>query len=102
VKNKIAEEKGIKIEEADVREKARQVILEQFGGPGIAEQLGDKFDGIVSNYLAGKDGKGENYMRTYNQLRQDKIMGAIKENITIQEKKVSLEEFKKIADSHRH
>jgi len=30
--NKIAEEKGIKIEEADVREKARQVILEQFGG----------------------------------------------------------------------
>lgn len=102
VKNKIAEEKGIKIEDADVREKAKQVILEQFGGPGIAEQLGDKFDGIVSNYLAGKDGKGENYMRTYNQLRQDKIMSAIKENITIQEKKISLEEFKKLAESHRH
>jgi len=102
VKNKIAEEKGIKVEEADVREKAKQVILEQFGGPGIAEQLGDKFEGIVSNYLAGKDGKGENYMRTYNQLRHDKIMGVIKENITIQEKKVGLEEFKKIAESHRH
>ena len=102
VKNKIAEEKGIKIEEAEVREKAKQVILEQFGGPGIAEQLGDKFDGIVSNYLAGKDGKGENYMRTYNQLRHDKIMGVIKENITLQEKKVSLDEFKKIAESHRH
>lgn len=102
VKNKIAEEKEIKIEEHDVREKAKQVIIEQFGGPAIAEQLGDKFDGIVSNYLAGKDGKGENYMRTYNQLRHDRILGVIKENITIQEKNVSLEEFKKIAESHKH
>jgi trigger factor len=101
-KNKIAEEKEIKIEESDVREKARQVIQEQFGGPAIAEQLGDKFDGIVTNYLAGKDGKGENYMRTYNQLRQDRILGVIKENITIEEKMVSLEEFKRIAELHKH
>jgi len=40
----LLKKKGIKIEEADVREKAKQVILEQFGGPGIAEQLGDKFE----------------------------------------------------------
>ncbi len=102
VKNKIAEDKEIKIEEAEVREKAKLVILEQFGGPAIAEQLGDKFDGIVTNYLAGKDGKGENYMRTYNQLRHDKILGVIKENITIAEKGVSLEEFKRLAEAHRH
>ncbi len=102
IKNKIADEKEIKIEEADVREKAKQVILDQFGGAAIADQLGDKFDGIVSNYLAGKDGKGENYVRTYNQLRHDKILTVIKENITIQEKPVSLEEFKKIAESHKH
>lgn len=102
VKNKIAEEKGIKVEESEVREKAKQLILEQFGGPSIAEQLGDKFDAIVTNYLAGKDGKGENYMNSYNQIRHEKILNAIKENITIQEKKVSLEEFRKIAESHRH
>ena len=102
VKNKIAEEKRIKVEESEVREKAKQLILEQFGGPSIAEQLGDKFDAIVTNYLAGKDGKGENYMNSYNQIRHEKILNAIKENITIQEKKVSLEEFRKIAESHRH
>lgn len=102
VKNKIAEDNSIKVEEAEVREKAKQIISDQFGGPGIAEQLGDKFDGIVSNYLAGKDGKGENYLRTYNQLRNEKIMAVIKSGITINEKKVSLEEFKKIAESHRH
>jgi trigger factor len=102
VKNKIAEDHTIQIEEADVREKAKQIISEQFGGPAIAEQLGDKFDGIVTNYLAGKDGKGENYMRTYNQLRHEKIMAVIKSSITIVEKKVSLDEFKKIAESHQH
>jgi trigger factor len=102
VKNKIAEDNKINIEEAEVREKAKQIISEQFGGPQIAEQLGDKFDGIVSNYLAGKDGKGENYMRTYNQLRNEKIMTVILSNITVSEKKVSLDEFKKIAESHRH
>ncbi len=102
VKNKIAEDNNIKVEEADVREKAKQIIAEQFGGPGIVDQLGDKFDGIVSNYLAGKDGKGENYMRTYNQLRNEKIMAIITNNITITEKKVSLDEFKKLVESHKH
>jgi trigger factor len=102
VKNKIAEDNTLKVEEAEVREKAKQIISEQFGGPGIAEQLGDKFDGIVTNYLAGKDGKGENYMRTYNQLLNEKIMAVITNNITITEKKVSLDEFKKIAESHKH
>ncbi len=102
VKNKIAEEKEIKVEEVEVRAKAKQVILEQFGGPAIADQLGDKVDGIVNNYLAGKDGKGENYMRTFNQLRHEKIMGTIKENITVTEKKISLEEFNKIAEAHKH
>lgn len=102
VKNKITEDHAIKVEEIEVREKAKQLIAEQFGGPAIAEQLGDKFDGLVMNYLAGKDGKGENYLRTYDQLRHEKIMNLIKENITITEKKVSLDEFKKLAESHRH
>ncbi|MBS1680361.1 MAG: trigger factor [Bacteroidetes bacterium] len=102
VKNKIAEDQGIKIEEQEVREKAKQLILDQFGGQAIADQLGDKLNDIATNYLAGKDGKGENYMRTYNQLRHEKIMAVIKENITTVEKKVGLEEFRKIAESHRH
>jgi len=71
VKNKITEDHAIKVEEIEVREKAKQLIAEQFGGPAIAEQLGDKFDGLVMNYLAGKDGKGENYLRTYDQLRHE-------------------------------
>jgi len=102
IKNKIAEEKEIKVESDEVREKAKQFIMEQFGGPAIAAQLGDKLDDIANNYLSGQDGKGENFMKIYNQLRHDRIMKVIKDSITLTEKKVSLDEFKKIAASHQH
>ncbi len=102
IRNKIAEDLKINIEREEVRSKARALIVEQFGGPAIAEQLGDKLDGIAESYLAGQDGKGQNFMRLYNQLRHEKIMTAIKEAATITEKKVSLEEFRKMAAEHNH
>ncbi|MFM9839934.1 MAG: trigger factor [Cyclobacteriaceae bacterium] len=102
IKNRITEEKEIKVDGEEVKEKAKQLIMEQFGGPAIAAQLGDKMEEIANNYLSGQDGKGENFMRIYNQLRQERIMKVVKENITIAEKKVTLEEFKKLAAEHNH
>ena len=102
IKNKIADEHKVNVESGDVRNRAKQMIAQQFGGPAIAEQLGDKFDSIADNYLSGQDGKGENFMRLYNQIRHEKIMAAVKEKITLSEKKVSLDEFKKLADAHAH
>jgi trigger factor len=102
IKNKIAEDKEIKVEGDEVREKAKQFIIDQFGGPAIASQLGDKLNDIANNYLAGQDGKGENFMKLYNQLRHEKIMKLIKESITVTEKKVSLDEFKKLVEKHQH
>jgi trigger factor len=102
IKNKIAEDQAISVEGDEVRTKAKALIAEQFGGPQIAEQLGEKMDAIANNYLAGQDGKGEQFMRLYNQLRNEKIIGFIRGNITINEKKVSLEEFRKVAAEHRH
>jgi trigger factor len=102
IKNKIAEEKDIKVEGDEVRKKAKQFIIDQFGGPAIAAQLGDKLNDIANNYLAGQDGKGEVFMKLYNQLRNEKIMKVIKDSISISESKVNLEEFKKIAAEHKH
>ncbi len=102
IKNKIAEDLSVNVDGTEVREKAKQMIAEQFGGAAIAAQLGDKMDSIADNYLSGQDGKGQNFMRIYNQLRQEKIIGAIKEKITIAEKNVTLEEFKKLVEKHNH
>jgi len=102
IKNRIAEDFSLKVESDDVREKAKHVIAEQFGGQAIIEQLGDKMNEIANNWLSGKDGKGENFMRIYNQLRQDKIMLAVKEKISVVDKQVSLEEFKNNVAKHNH
>ncbi len=102
IKNKISDDLKIVVEGPEVREKAKIMIAQQFGGAGIAEQLGPQFDAIADNYLSGQDGKGENFMKIYNQLKQEKIMKAVKDAATITEKKVSLEEFRKIVETHNH
>jgi trigger factor len=101
--NKIADDNQLSVEPNEVKIRAKAQILEQFGGnAALAEQLGERFDGIVDNYLQGQDGKGDNYMKLYNQIRMEKIMKVVREKITITEKKVSLEEFEKLVAAHNH
>ncbi len=100
VKNRIAEDNKIEVTGDDVREKAKAMIIEQFGGPAIAEQLGDRLDAIADNYL--KNENGQNFMKMYNQIRNERIMKYIRENITVEEKKVSVEDFKKLVQEHKH
>src|SRR5690606_40746472 len=61
IKNRIGEDNGIKLEEAEVLERAKQVIAAQFGGQAIIDQLGDRMDAIAVNYLTNNE--GENYRR---------------------------------------
>jgi trigger factor len=100
IKSKIAEDTKINVDAEEVKTRAREVILSQFGGAAFASQLQDKLDAITENYLSHEN--GQNFMRLYNQLRNDKIMKHIRENITVVDKPVSVEEFKKIVQEHRH
>lgn len=100
IKNRVADDNQIKVEADQVREKAKEMIVAQFGGQAFADQLKDKLDGIAENYLSNEN--GQNFMRLFNQLRTEKIMKHIKENITVEEKAVSVEEFKKIVAEHKH
>jgi trigger factor len=100
VKNRIADDNKITVDAEEVRAKAKDLILAQFGGPAIAAQLGDRLDGIADNYLQSEN--GQNFMKIYGQLRGEKILKFIRENISVQEKKVSVDEFKKIVEEHKH
>lgn len=100
VKNRIADDNKITVEAEEVRAKAIDLILAQFGGAAIAAQLGDRLDAIADNYL--KNENGQNFMKIYGQLRSEKILKFIRENISVQEKKVSVDEFKKIVEEHKH
>ena len=100
VKNRIAEDNKISVEADEVRAKAKDLIIAQFGGRAFAEQISDKLDSIADNYLQNEN--GQNFMKIYNQLRAEKILKLIREKITVQEKKVSVDEFKKIVEEHKH
>lgn len=97
ISNRIATDNDIKAEHEDVKNKAKEMIIQQLGGPAVLQQLGDNLDSFADNYLQGQD--GQNYMRVYNQVVNEKIIGYIKENITTTEKKIDVEEFKKIASN---
>jgi trigger factor len=100
IKNKIADEHGIKVEAEEVKQKAKDLIIAQFGGQAFAEQLQDKMDSIADNYLQNEN--GQNFMRLYNQLKNEKILKFIREKVTVDEKNVTVDEFKKIVEEHRH
>lgn len=100
IKNRIAEDQNITVEAEEVRNKAKELIISQFGGQAFAEQISDRLDGIADNYLQNEN--GQNFMKLYTQLRNEKILQLIKEKISVQEKNVSVEEFKKIVEEHKH
>ena len=95
IRNKITEDKDIKVEQEDVKNKAKELIIEQFGGPAVAEQLQSSLDEFADNYL--KANEGQNYVTVFNQLQGEKVYEIVKESITIKDKKVSLDDFKKLA-----
>jgi trigger factor len=100
IKNKIADDNGIKVEAEEVRSKAKDLIIAQFGGQQFAEQLKDKMDAIADNYLQNEN--GQNFTRLYGQLKNEKLMSFIKSKITVQPQQVTVDEFKKIVEEHKH
>ena len=96
IKNEISKKNDIKAENEDVMEEARNMIRQQFAQSGLPpEQLESSLDSFVENYLKGED--GNNYVKLHEKVYTDKVLEFIKGKLTIKTKKVSPEEFNKIA-----
>ncbi len=89
--NKIAEDREVKVDHEEVRQKAKEMLLAQFGMMGSNFGDDERFQDIIDNYLQRDN--AENYLRTFEQVRNQKLIDAVKEVITIEEKEVTLEEF---------
>ena len=57
IKNKIAKDNEIKVENEEIVNRAKDMIMQQLGGPGVAEQLKDHLDSFADNYLKGENGQ---------------------------------------------
>jgi trigger factor len=97
IKNKIAEGSDLKVDNQEVIDKTKEMIGQQFGNMNFGDEMAETFNKIADNYL--KQDNGKNYMKMFEQVFLDKVLSLIKGKISLQEKQINVDEFKKIASA---
>ncbi len=97
LKNRIASDNDIKIEYADVVAQTIRMFARQFGIAEVTEEMSKNLEAVAANYLQQKD--GQNYMNVYNQVHTERVMDIVKQNANLKIKKVTREEFNKVAEA---
>ena len=97
ISNEIAQGNEIKAEHADVVEKTKEMVREQFASSGLGAQLEDSMDMFVDNYLQGNE--GQNYMQMMTSVQNEKVLTYVKENIDLTEEVLSIDKFKELLEN---
>jgi len=95
IKDKIIKEQDVKVTEDEVLEYAKVVALMQFQQYGMAGMPDEQLEGFAKEILKKKDDK----RRMYAKLFEDKTIAHIKENVKIDEKMVSTDNFNKLFEN---
>ena len=91
-KNKLLEQTGVKIEDADVKEVAKEMTKMQFAQYGM-NNIPDEY---IEQYAEEMLKKPEQVDQLVNQAADRKLMTALKSVVTLNEKEISFEEFSKL------
>ena len=97
IRNHLIEKADIKAEHEEIMAKAKEYILQQFGNLPMNEEMEETLNKIADNYLKQDNGKA--YMQTFEAVLHDKTIIYLKGAISINEKEVSLDEFKKVVEA---
>ena len=95
IRNQIVKTKSIEIDNEEVLQEAKTLIRNQFASSGIGEGMEDQLDTFANNYLQAEN--GDNYMKVFSQVQNRKVMDFLEAEVTIKDKEVSLESFRKLA-----
>ena len=91
-KNQLLEQCEVKIEDADVKEVAKEMTRMQFAQYGMSNIPEEYIDNYAEEMLK----KPEQVDQLVNQAADRKLMKALKEVVTLEEKKISFEDFNKL------
>ena len=91
-KNQLLEQCEVKIEDADVKEVAKEMTRMQFAQYGMSN-IPEEY---IENYAEEMLKKPEQVDQLVNQAADRKLMKALKEVVTLEEKKISFEDFNKL------
>lgn len=96
ISNHLANENGVQAKHEDVIEKTKEMIREQFASSGLGSQMEASMDMFVDNYLKGNE--GQNYMNMLTSVQNDKVMDLVQEKIKLNEKQITIDEFKELLE----
>lgn len=95
IREKIAEMTDMKIEDADLLNLAKQIAANQFAQYGMTNMDEEAITSFAKNILNDKEYRP----KLVEQVGDIKLFNIIKASVTLDEKTVSLDEFKKIAEA---
>lgn len=94
IRNMVVKNQEFKVEQEDVINEAKNLIRQQFAASGIGEGMEDQLESFATNYLQGEN--GDNYMKVHNQVQNRQVMNHITGEVTIKDKEISLDAFRKL------
>ena len=97
VSNKIAKDNDIQAEHADVIEKTKEMIREQFASSGLGSQMEASMDMFVDNYLKGNE--GQNYMQMLTSVQNEKVLDFVREKGNLKEEVIKIDKFKELLEN---
>jgi len=92
IKEKIAADNNVKVEDADLKEFAKKTAKAQFAQYGMMSVPDDVLEGYVKDML----GKKENLNNIVDKVVEDKVIAVIKSAVKLNTKSISLDEFNKM------
>lgn len=97
IENQIIKKFDVQVTDDEVKEQIRSYFMQQMGGGEISEDMQKQLEPIVESMMQNK----EQTKQIYDQLFDEKISKALKESAILDEKKVSYDEFIKIAQAQQ-
>ena len=99
LENKIIRENQIKINDEDIRNYIRTVMLRRVGTEFVDPEMEKKYDSVVDAFMQNK----EQVQRINDQLYNARMLELFKNKLTVTKKEVSYDEFIRIAsETHPH
>ncbi len=92
IRNKIAQEKELRIEEEDLMAEARNFTRMQFQQYGLYYAADEQIDNFAKEMLK----REEDYKKIADKVVEEKVVAEIKQMVKIDTKKVTTEEFSKL------
>jgi trigger factor len=94
IKDRIAKDNEIEIKQEDIQAMAKEVAAMQFRQYGMFDMPDEQLNAFGEQILQNKEEK----QRITTRVQEDKIMAVIKENVSIDEKEISQEDFNKLLE----